>query len=170
MKVISPTGCVHIVEADEGEWGITTLCHHNNGPRFSIFDIGLDWPFTGKEVNCKRCLRKLHAKHPKVTKIIHVNQHVIKHNLKYDADLPPCRIQEGRKSQYCREVEIKGPSRMVYRPNDPLSCGARLWIETEGELELMDEVEYTNIREAMENDIREAFANDIREATENDRK
>ena len=93
-------------------------------------------------------------------KIIHVNQHVIKHNLKYGADLPPCRIQTGRKSQYCREVEIKGPSRMVYQPNDPLSCGARLWIETESKVDLIGEVQYNDIRDAMEAD-RETAQQDL---------
>jgi hypothetical protein len=95
-------------------------------------------------------------------KIIHVNQHVIKHNLKYDVTLPPCRIQEGSKSRYSREVVIDGPSRMVYHPDDPLSCGARLWIETEAEVELIDEVAYSDIREAMEQD-RVAFSEKLME-------
>jgi len=85
-------------------------------------------------------------------KIIHVNQHVIKHNLKYGADLPPCRVQSAGKSQYCREVEIKGPSRMVYHPDDPLACGARLWIETEADVDLIGEVKYSDISTAMEKD------------------
>lgn len=87
-----------------------------------------------------------------MTKIIHVNQHVIRHNLKYGADLPPCRVQEGIESRYCREVQINGPSRMVYHPDEPLSCGARLWIETESPVVLVDEVEYSDIRVAMEED------------------
>lgn len=85
-------------------------------------------------------------------KIIHVNQHVIRHNNKHETKLPPCRVQEGSKSRYCREVEIQGPSRMVYNPDDPLACGARLWIETESDIDLIDEVEYSEIKEAMEND------------------
>ena len=28
------------------------------------------------------------------------------------------------------EVEIDGPTRVVYRPDRPLSCGAVLWVET----------------------------------------
>ena len=32
-------------------------------------------------------------------------------------------------------MDIKGPSKVVYSPNKPLSCGARVWIETEAEIE-----------------------------------
>jgi hypothetical protein len=39
--------------------------------------------------------------------IIHVNQHVI---------------------------NILGPSKVVYSPDKPLSCGAKVWIETEAEV------------------------------------
>lgn len=39
------------------------------------------------------------------------------------------------------EVNIKGPSSMVYRPDKPRPCGAKLWIETESEVELIDEKE-----------------------------
>ena len=29
------------------------------------------------------------------------------------------------------EVKIEGPSKVVYSPDKPLPCGARVWIETE---------------------------------------
>jgi len=29
------------------------------------------------------------------------------------------------------KVEIQGPSELVYRPENPLSCGAVAWIETQ---------------------------------------
>ena len=32
---------------------------------------------------------------------------------------------------------IKGDSKVVYRPDKPLSCGAKVWIETEGEVEVI---------------------------------
>lgn len=149
MNVISPTGMVHAVETDEGKWGVIPVCHHTQEWDYNVF-----WEKTDKKVTCKRCLQALQ---PKMTRIIHVNQHVIKHNLKYGVELPPCRVQEGSKSRYCREVQINGPSRMVYHPNDPLSCGARLWIETDAPVVLLDEVEYNDIREAMEKDREAAF-------------
>lgn len=85
-------------------------------------------------------------------KIIHVNQHVIRHNNKYGNTLPACRVQESKsgKARYCSEVVIDGPSRMVYRPNTPLSCGAKLWIETDAAVDLINEVQYSDIKEAME--------------------
>tara|TARA_B110000438_G_scaffold242504_1_gene242087 strand:+ start:205 stop:333 length:129 start_codon:yes stop_codon:yes gene_type:complete len=32
------------------------------------------------------------------------------------------------------EVHIKGDSKVMYSPDKPLSCGAKVWIETEGEV------------------------------------
>lgn len=82
-------------------------------------------------------------------KKIHVNKNVIMHNSKYGSNLPPCRVQQGIKSRYCREVNINGPSTMVYRPDDPLSCGAKLWIETEADVELKDEIPYSDLDRLM---------------------
>ena len=88
-------------------------------------------------------------------KRIHVNKNVIMHNSKYGNDLPPCRVQQGSKSKYCREVVINGPSTMVYRPEDPLSCGAKLWIETNADVELVDEIPYSVLKEKMK-DVKES--------------
>jgi len=70
-------------------------------------------------------------------KIIHVNINVIRRNKKNGENFPAVRIQEGTDIKYCREVKINGPSKMVYRPEKPLPCGAKVWIETEAELEIM---------------------------------
>jgi hypothetical protein len=83
-------------------------------------------------------------------KIIHVNNVVIRHNNKFNNTLPACRVQEGTKVRYCQEVIINGPSHMVYRPDKPLRCGAKLWIETDADVELVGEVEYASIRKDME--------------------
>lgn len=32
------------------------------------------------------------------------------------------------------EVEILSPSKIIYSPDKPLSCGAHVWIETEDEV------------------------------------
>jgi ferredoxin-thioredoxin reductase catalytic subunit len=82
-------------------------------------------------------------------KIIHVNVNVIRHNKKHGNNLPPCRVQEGNKSRYCREVQILGPSKMVYSPDRPLRCGAKLWIETESDVRLLDETPWVEIKEGM---------------------
>lgn len=81
--------------------------------------------------------------------LIHINQHVIRHNKKYGNTLPACRVQRGIKSRYCKEVIIDGPSKLVYSPENPLPCGAKLWIETESEVSLIDETPYKEISHTM---------------------
>ena len=72
-------------------------------------------------------------------KYIHVNQHKIRSNKKNNTLEPVITIKEGRKNTYCSEVEILGPSRVVYGGNDKtlLSCGARVIIETESEINII---------------------------------
>lgn len=68
-------------------------------------------------------------------KILHVNQHLIRANLKAkNAALPVLSVRTYKGVQNCFEAEIKGPSRLIYRPDKPLSCGARVWIETDSEV------------------------------------
>jgi len=43
-------------------------------------------------------------------------------------------IKEGKSNTYCHGVSILGESIVVYRPEKPLSCGAKVWIETEAEV------------------------------------
>ena len=69
--------------------------------------------------------------------IIHVNQHIIKSNAKTGESKPTLTVKQGRKNTYAREVIIDGPSKVVYSPNDPLSCGARVWIETSAPVKLI---------------------------------
>jgi len=66
--------------------------------------------------------------------IVHVNQHVIKSNRKNKAEDPVLTVKTYKDNRYAHEVEILGPSKIVYSPNKPLSCGAHVWIETEGEV------------------------------------
>lgn len=65
--------------------------------------------------------------------IIHVNQHKIKANNKNACGSrePVLTVKTYKSTTYANDVEIQGPSRLVYRPDKPLSCGARVWIETE---------------------------------------
>jgi hypothetical protein len=72
-------------------------------------------------------------------KLIHINRNIIQQNAKRGETNPVCRIQDGSVIRYCMEVIILGPSKMVYRPDAPLSCGAKLWIETDSEIELIGE-------------------------------
>jgi hypothetical protein len=67
-------------------------------------------------------------------KIIHINRNIIQQNAKHGDEQPVVRVEEKGVVQYCMEVEINGPSRMVYRPDKPRPCGAKLWIETEADV------------------------------------
>lgn len=72
-----------------------------------------------------------------IKKIIHVNQHVIKSNHKNGENNPPLTVKIRGKAHYAHEVVIHGPSKVVHSPHKPLSCGARVWIETHAEVELI---------------------------------
>ena len=65
---------------------------------------------------------------------IHINQHVIRRNSKTGEREPCITIKRGICNTYAHSVEISGPSRVVYSPDKPLSCGARVWVETESEV------------------------------------
>jgi hypothetical protein len=43
-------------------------------------------------------------------------------------------VKTYKTNTYAHEVEILGNSKVVYSPDDPLPCGARLWIETDAEV------------------------------------
>lgn len=66
--------------------------------------------------------------------IIHVNQHEIKANNKSGERNPVLTVKTYKSNTYAHEVEILGPSKVVYSPDKPLSCGARVWIETQAEV------------------------------------
>jgi hypothetical protein len=68
--------------------------------------------------------------------IIHVNQHVIKANAKTGANDPVLTVKTYKSNTYAHDVKILGASRVVYSPDKPLSCGAKVWIETDAEVEV----------------------------------
>ena len=63
-------------------------------------------------------------------KRIHVNQHVIKANARDNTHYPTLTCKTSKSNVYGHEIQIQGASRVVYSPNKPLSCGAKVWIET----------------------------------------
>ena len=69
--------------------------------------------------------------------IIHVNQHVIKSNRKNGVEDPVLTVKTYKENRYAHEVEIDGPSKVVYSPDKPLSCGAHVWIETKSEVTII---------------------------------
>jgi hypothetical protein len=78
-------------------------------------------------------------------KIIHVNRQHIAMNAKDGKNRPVYTIKDSGKIKYAREVIINGPSKLVYNGKQ-LSCGARAWIETDSDIQLIDEMTYTEAR------------------------
>lgn len=66
--------------------------------------------------------------------IIHVNQHVVRANTKNGTKEPVLTVKTYKDNKYANEIEIKGESKVVYSPDKPLSCGAKVWIETQSEV------------------------------------
>jgi hypothetical protein len=74
--------------------------------------------------------------------IIHINQHNIKSNIKNDEKLPVITCKTYKENNYADEVVVYGQDgleacRIIYSPDKPLSCGARVWIETQNKIDLI---------------------------------
>ena len=69
---------------------------------------------------------------------IHVNQHVIKANAKGCCVDPPLTVKDYKSNRKAFEAEIvvdgRVVAKVVYRPDAPLPCGAKCWVETEYEV------------------------------------
>jgi len=73
--------------------------------------------------------------------VLHVNQHNIKSNAK-GADLPVLTVKDYRNNRKGNEAKLLDRNgdlmaRLVYRPNNPLPCGAKVWIETYCDVEVV---------------------------------
>lgn len=70
---------------------------------------------------------------------IHVNQHVIKANVKNGTNHPVLTVKQGRKNTYGHYVFINGPSEVIYSGNygTLLPCGARVAIVTESDVDIL---------------------------------
>ena len=62
--------------------------------------------------------------------IIHVNTHKIKQNQKHQQKEAVIIVKQGNTNVYGHEVEIPGGCRIIYRPDNPICGGARVWIES----------------------------------------
>ena len=70
----------------------------------------------------------------KTIKRIHVNQHLIRKN-----DPSPLTVKTTRGNTRASSVQVLDDqgtvvATVVYSPDKPLSCGARVWIETKNDL------------------------------------
>jgi hypothetical protein len=85
--------------------------------------------------------------------IIHVNQHTIRSNVKHGKQDPVITVKTYKDNRYAHEAVIKDPASgtviatVRYSPNKPLSCGARVWIETHNPVDI---IVHHNINEGEE--------------------
>ena len=69
------------------------------------------------------------SKQPKKT-IVHINSNTIKRNKqKAKSQREPVIAIKGANKSYVHQLEIPAPCRIIYEPDKPLSCGAKVWIE-----------------------------------------
>ena len=71
-------------------------------------------------------------------KYIHINQHVIRRNKSNGYNEPVITVKTYKSNNYGHSVEVNGPCKIVYSPDKPLSCGARVWIETDASVSVTD--------------------------------
>jgi len=74
--------------------------------------------------------------------IIHVNQHKIKKNSKTGSKDPVITCKTYKDNRYAHEAIIYGQdgkeaAKIIYSPNKPLGCGAKVWIETRNEIKVI---------------------------------
>lgn len=67
-------------------------------------------------------------------------------NAKDGKNRPVYTIKDKGKTLYAREVIINGPSKLVYNGSQ-LNCGARAWIETDSDIELIDQMTFKEARQ-----------------------
>jgi hypothetical protein len=67
-------------------------------------------------------------------KKIHINMHEIRSNKRNGTNDPVITVKTYNSNTYGYGVDILGDSKVVYSPDKPLSCGARVWIETDSEV------------------------------------
>ncbi|WP_414624006.1 DNA-binding protein [Calothrix sp. CCY 0018] len=65
-----------------------------------------------------------------------VNQHLIRSNSKHGTNKPVIRVESRGIIRYFHSLEINGSCKVVYRPDKPLSCGAKLWLEVASDVML----------------------------------
>lgn len=71
--------------------------------------------------------------------------HKIRSNTQTGARDPVLTVKRGKTNRYAHEVIFTGPSKVVYSPDKPLSCGARCWMETFDPVELIGEAESAEV-------------------------
>lgn len=79
---------------------------------------------------------------------VHVNQHVLRRNLKDGISRPVYTVKQGGRTVYAHAVRFTGPVELIdprHRP--PLPCGARLWLETKHPVILVDPCTFADLQD-----------------------
>lgn len=71
-----------------------------------------------------------------LVKRLHVDRRIVAQNVKRDENKPAITIQTSKGPIKAHTVWIRGPSLFKQSMDKPLSCGARLWVETHAEVVL----------------------------------
>ena len=82
--------------------------------------------------------RPAHKQKGKMKKYIHINQHIIRRNASNGYNEPVITVKTYKSNDYGHEVTVNGPCKVVYSPDKPLSCGAKVWIETDSGVQVLD--------------------------------
>lgn len=84
--------------------------------------------------------------------IIHINQHNIKHNNKVEPQdrIPVITCKTYKDNVYTNTLKIVDSTgnivaKVIYRPDNPLSCGAKVWIEADSSNVVIGELNENNI-------------------------
>jgi hypothetical protein len=84
-------------------------------------------------------------------KRIHVNQHNIVRNRRIGSNDPVITVKTYKSNDYGHEAIIRDENgndvaKVIYRPNNPLSCGAHVWIETKNDVLVVSDDQYKEIK------------------------
>jgi len=76
-------------------------------------------------------------------KRIHINQHKIRSNAKHDEQEAVITCKTSKKNHYAEKLHILDKdgvviAEVVYTPCKPLSCGAKVWIETKADVRVVN--------------------------------
>ena len=74
--------------------------------------------------------------------ILHINQHIIKSNSKNNENNPVITCKTYKSNEYAHQAIIYDKDnnevcRIVYSKDKPLSCGAKVWLETNNRVEII---------------------------------
>jgi hypothetical protein len=83
-----------------------------------------------------------------VKHIVHINRHILARNRADGGQRPVYSVRRGRRGEpvYAQSVVMRGEVTLVDpRTAGALPCGATVWAEVEGEVELVDAVPFSEV-------------------------